>query len=429
MGRLRERIANAGRWEWIAVTAILAGAVFRLLWVLVFHQPFDYVYSDAAGYVERGTRLAEGAPLERYDAFYPPGTHFLLAGIFRAFGAGQGGLWAAAVVWGLLSAASPFFMWRLARVLLTPVAASLTAVFTAAWPQHATSAGYFLSETPSLAFLLASLWAAYAVLGASGRRAAAIAGLAGLLGGVAVAMRPQFLLNLAIVAAAWLVARGGLRQLGAFAACCALVLGGTIAHNSIAAGKPTGISENSGITFFIGQCDVITVRAANGLLFGPPPANVQQRGRIYNFPDRDVWDQRFFVTKGLECIRDDGWWYAQLVGIHILDTAYTTVIWPQVTEPELKGPLKISNLVYILLLPAVLLWTFLGLRESRGRRRWGELALLLQLSTALVTTLVFFGDPRFRMPYDFFGLALLAALVADVFVERRGPPRLHSRGS
>jgi hypothetical protein len=45
--------------------------------------------------------------------------------------------------------------------------------------------------------------------------------------------------------------------------------------------------------------------------------------------------------------------------------------------------------------------------------------LLLHLATVLATAFFFFGDPRFRMPYDFFGLALLAAVLADTFVRRR----------
>jgi len=44
--------------------------------------------------------------------------------------------------------------------------------------------------------------------------------------------------------------------------------------------------------------------------------------------------------------------------------------------------------------------------------------LLGQLSLALVTAVVYFGDPRFRVPFDVFGLALAASLIAD----RVAPP-------
>lgn len=421
---------SARRWDVLAVVAIVAGAVFRFVWVLVFHPPFDYAYSDMGGYVGRAMRLVETGSLERYDAFYPPGTHLLLAGVFKVFGPHDAGLWAGAVVWALLSGAAPFFMWRLARLLLNPAAAALTAVFTAAWPLHVTSAGYFLSETPSLAFLLASLWAGYAALRAEGRRALLLAGAAGLLGGAAVTMRPQFLINLVLLAAAWLLARRRVRLLLPFAAGCAICIGGAIVHNSLAAGQPTGISENSGITFFIGQCEVHTVRAAQGAQFGPPPANQQHRGNIYDFPDHEVWDQSFFFRKGLECIRDDGWSHARLWARSIPDFLWTSTIWPQVNERSLRGLVKVTNVLFALLLPLILVGTALVVRERRrAGEPSGELVLALHLATVLVTGFVFFGDPRFRMPYDFFALALLAAVLVDTFARSRSSSTIDSARS
>jgi 4-amino-4-deoxy-L-arabinose transferase-like glycosyltransferase len=417
----------ARRWDALAVAAIVAGAIFRLVWVLEIHPPFDYAYSDMGGYVGRAMRLAENMPQERYDAFYPPGTHLLLAGIFKVFGADQTGLWAGAAVWGLLSAAAPFFMWRLARLLLTPAAAALTAVFTAAWPLHATSAGYFLSETPSLAFLLAALWAGYAAVKVEGRRALVLAGAAGLLGGAAVIMRPQFLLNLLLLGAAWLIVARRARLLAPFAAGCALMIAGAVVHNSLAAGEPTGISENSGITFFIGQCEVHTVRAAGGGQFGPPPANQQNRGRFYDFPDHEVWDQGFFFHKGLECIREDGWSHLRLWGRSIPDLLWTSILWPQVNDDSLRGFINLTNVFYAVLLPLILVGTVLVVRDRRGTGQpSGELVLALHLATVLVTAFVFFGDPRFRMPYDFFALALLGAVLADTFARARAGSAIDS---
>jgi 4-amino-4-deoxy-L-arabinose transferase-like glycosyltransferase len=411
----------ATRWDALAIAAIAAGAIFRLVWVLKFHPPFDYVYSDMGGYVGRAMRLAEGGSFERYDAFYPPGTHLLLAGVFRVFGIAQTGLWAGAVVWALLSAATPFFMWRLARLLVHPAAAALTALFTAAWPLHATSAGYFLSETPALAFLLAGLWAGYASVKAQGRRAVVLAGLAGVLGGAAVTMRPQFLLNLVLLATAWLIAERRVKLLATFAVGVAVMVAGAVTHNSIVAGQPTGITENTAITFFIGQCEVHTIRAARGGQFGPPPANQQNRGRIYHFPSHEVWDQPFFFEQGIDCIRDDGWSHVGLWARSVPDMLWTSILWPQVNDSNLRGIVNVTNVLYAVLLPLILVGTALVIRDRRRRGEpSGELILILHLATVLATAFFFFGDPRFRMPYDVFGLALLAAVLADTFMRRRG---------
>src|SRR3954451_10327786 len=95
------------RWDRIAWSAVAVGAALRLVWVLVVHDPADYVFSDMQGYVSRAIRLAAGADLVRFDAFYPPGTHLLLAAPLDVFGTGRGGLRAAAVLWWALSAVTP----------------------------------------------------------------------------------------------------------------------------------------------------------------------------------------------------------------------------------------------------------------------------------------------------------------------------------
>jgi 4-amino-4-deoxy-L-arabinose transferase-like glycosyltransferase len=180
----------ANRWDRIALASVLAGVIVRIIWGLVIHPPLDYLYSDMGAYVERAQRLATGSGLQRSDAFFPPGTHVLLAAPMTLFGTERAGLWGGAVLWCALSAAIPFLAWRLARLLLTPAAAALTALLCAFWPLYITYGGYFTSETPSLAFLLASLWAGYRAVQLSGREAGWLGLAAGLLGGIAVANRP-----------------------------------------------------------------------------------------------------------------------------------------------------------------------------------------------------------------------------------------------
>jgi 4-amino-4-deoxy-L-arabinose transferase-like glycosyltransferase len=419
--------APAGRhWTWIAVGAIAAGLVLRLVWVLVLHPPFEHVYSDMAGYVDRATKLVETGELERYDAFYPPGVHLLLAVPLAIFGPDRGGLWAASVLWAVLSGLTPFFMWRLTYILLTPAAAALTAVFTALWPLHITSAGYFLSETPSLTFLVASLAVGYLADRSTGRAPLALAALAGVLGAAAVAMRPQFFLNLLVLAVPWLWAwRRKLRPLLAFTAAGAVIAAAVVAHNSLAADKLTGVSENSGLTFFLGHCDARSVRTGTDpgpiFEFGAPVAAQRGTGRRYEFPDRVVWEQGFFFRQAANCIREDGVGHVRILGRSLVEMTSTTVIWPQSNEPRLKEVVNYTNVAYTVLLPALLIGAFVLIRNrrSRGGGWGGEAVLLAHLLCAFVMALIFFGDPRFRMPYDVFGLALLAAFIADSLFDAR----------
>jgi len=410
------------RWDRIAGVSILTGVIVRIVWGLVLHPPFDYLYSDMGGYVDRAQRLATGGGLQRFDAFFPPGTHMLLAAPMTLFGTERAGLWAGAVLWCALSSAIPLFAWRLARLLLTPAAAALTALFCAFWPLYITYGGFFTSEIPSLAFLLASLWAGYGAARLSGRAAGWLGLAAGLLGGVAVVNRPQLILNLAVLAVPMLFRfRRQALALAGIVAGSAVILAGAVWHNSAAAGKPTGLSENAGLNFWIGQCDVhdvTTVDPARNISFsfGNPVWAQLERGGTYYFEGYMVWDQRFFYEMGLRCIEKDGLGHVRVVARNVLNMGATTVPWPQVTEDGQRPLVSVSNLAYSLLLPLVVLDTiYVLVRRRASGRSWGEAVMLLQLACVLVVAIFFFGDPRVRSSYDVFGLALLAARIADRF--------------
>jgi 4-amino-4-deoxy-L-arabinose transferase-like glycosyltransferase len=404
------------RWDLLAFTSVVVGAVIRIIWGLVLHPPLEYVYSDMEGYVGRAQRLAAGIGLQPFDAFFPPGTHMLLAVPMTLFGTERAGLWAGAILWCALSCAIPLFAWRFTRLLLTPAAAALTALFCALWPLYVTYGGFFTSETPSLAFLLASLWAGYAAALSSGRRAGWLGLVAGVLGGVAVANRPQLILNLAVLAVPLLV-RLRLRVLTGIMVGTAVVLAGAVLHNSFATDQPTGLSENAGVNFWIGHCDVYSVTnydPAQGSTFRIiNPVWLQlRRGGSYSFVDRPVSDQGFFYKRGLRCIERDGLGHVRLVARNVLDMTATTVPWPQVGEEGLRGLIRVSNLVYsLLLLPVVLYSVYVIIR----RRSSGAAVMLLQLACALAVAVAVFGDPRVRSTYDVFGLALFAVCIVDAF--------------
>jgi 4-amino-4-deoxy-L-arabinose transferase-like glycosyltransferase len=416
-------------WDWLAVTAIIAGIGLRAVWVLVLHPPLDYVYSDMEGYVDRAVNLADGGALDRYDAFYPPGTHLLLAAPLEVLGTGRTGLWGAAFLWFALASITPFLVWRLARVLLNRAAAALAAAFCALWPLHVTNAGYFLSDVPSLAFLLAALWAAYRAAQLEARASLDLGIAAGLFGGIAVASRPQFLLNLLVVALPWIRDwRARLRPLLGLVGAGAVVGAVVIAHNSLAAGKLTGVSENSGLTFFLGHCDVHTVVSGQppgpAFRFAAPVAVQQDRGRMYFFPDHLVWEQGFFFDQGVKCIRADGVGHVRLLGRSLVDMTYASIPWPQSEEDDLRRLVNFTNVAYSVVLAVIVIASLFVIWRRRNGGAAGEAVLLAHLACAFVTALVFFGDARFRLPYDVFGLALLAALLTRLFSasQKKWPP-------
>jgi 4-amino-4-deoxy-L-arabinose transferase-like glycosyltransferase len=419
-GRLRfSHVAlPSNRWDRIALAALLVGAVARAVWVFVLHQPFDHVYSDMDEYVTKAKRLATGDGLNPFDAFHSPGTQFLLAVPFRIFGTGHAGEWAAAVLWWGLSSLTPLFAWRLGLVLLTRPAAALTALFAALWPLHVTVAGFFSSETPATALLTGGVWLSVRALKAHPADRLTQGLCAGVVLGSAAAVRAQFLLNLGIVALMYL--RGARTRLVTIAAATvgvAVVFAGVVVHNSLAMGNLTGLDTHGGQAFFIGHCDVrkLTTRKDGfHYVFGPPPAAQRQAGRTYEFNGHQPWEQWFFYGQGFHCVNEDGVAHLGLVARGIADMTALTQPWPMSNEPVLRVVVTSTNFLYSVALPLIIVAALLGAsRAPRGLRRSGEILLLANLACVFVVGALWaLGEPRYRLPYDVFGLALLAAVLS-----------------
>jgi 4-amino-4-deoxy-L-arabinose transferase-like glycosyltransferase len=410
-------------WERLALGSIVGGAAFRLVWGLFVHAPLNYVYSDMGGYVERAIRVSTGGALSRFDTFYPPGTHLLLALPLWIFGHGRFGMWAASVVWALLSALVPLLAWRVALRLTSPPAAAIAAALCAIWPLFITYGGFFLSEIPSIVFLLLTLWLAMRAAETTGKAAVIFAALAGLSGGTALAIRPQLVLNVAI--AGWiLLRRRNLRiRIAAFAGLGLIIpVAAVLAMNAAAAGRFVGMSENGGLNFFQGHCPVNTVTTGNPstgyLVFASPVVVQSNRGLDYVFPTHLAWEQSYFFRQGLRCIKKDPAGQFSVVARNVADLGITSVPWPQSEEPGLRRFVRPANVIYSFLLPSVVVASiFLARRKRKQGRPAGEWVLIAHLLVVLPTAVVFYGDPRFRVPYDVFGLALIGVLIAEALVK------------
>jgi hypothetical protein len=222
-----------------------------------------------------------------------------------------------------------------------------------------------------------------------------------------------------------------------------LIFGVVIAHQSLILGRLSGPSQNAGSNFYLGQCDVHVLRLEPGLdwFFETPVAAQLGRGRDVDLPDHHIWDQDFFFSEGLRCISADGLLHARVLVRNIFDMGLSTIPWPAVNEDGLRDVAKASNVAYVLLLPFIVIESIRLIRRPRplGGGR-GEAMLLWQLSLVLVTALVFLSEPRYRTPYDVFGLALLGSIIADRFFaapqgrppdtgQRHFPPVFTSRRS
>lgn len=401
------------RWDLLAIGAIAVGALVRAIWVFALHPPFDFVYSDMANYVGGAMEVATGVPPAQIVR-KAPGTHLLLALPLKVLGVERAGLMGATVFWWTMSCLTPLLAWKLARQLLSAKAAAITALLTALYPLYISHVGYYSAETPATFLLLAVLVLAVKVQRSTGRRSVVLALPLGVAMGLIVIARPQLLLN-GLIALAPLLARvrERLLVLACVAVAAAALIVPTLVLTTRTAGRFVGFGEYDGAAFFLGQCDVYEVTAGNYV--GSRPTAIQlgieERRR---FPDHSIGDKGFFLDLGLDCIRDRGIGHLALMARNVWDMGGSTIPWPQAYDPSVRDITALTNRAYSLLLPLVVVATLVGWRRERQSGASSVRGLLLlHLACVLPTALVFFGDPRFRAPYDVFGLILMAAAIAD----------------
>lgn len=412
-----------GGWHLLAVLAVIAGAAVRLVWGLWLHPGSHFVYSDMSGYVTRAVAVVHGTFMGPDGGVYPPGTHLLLAAPFAAFGTGSAGLWAADVLWCLMAALVPLLAWLFIRELVGERAGALTAVGCAAWPPFVSFAGYFTSETPATMLLLLALWLLLRLrhAGVPSGRTYLLAATAGAAAVATVAVRPQLSLNLVVALIPLLSLWRRALLVTAAAAGAGLPLAAVLFLGQQLSGQPS-LGANGGVNFFQGHCAVHAVLAgpADDVMEVLSPIAVQQHlGLDYTFRLHRMTDQPFFYQQGWHCITADPAHQATLALHHLADLTATTRMWPQVDDSgAFAHAVHTTNLVWAFVLPLTMVAALAGWRWTETRRRDAHVELLAHLLCAAVLAVVYYGDPRFRVPYDVFGLALLASLISRLPAHR-----------
>jgi hypothetical protein len=229
----------------------------------------------------------------------------------------------------------------------------------------------------------------------------------------AIAVRPQFVLNIALaVAVAGLVRRRAVRAGMILVASAALPLAAVLALNNQTTGVTT-LGANGGVNFFQGHCNarnVVFAQALPGERFwvASPVALYNHRGSDYAFPFHRVTDQGFLYGRGLHCISRDGLHNAVTVARNATDLGATSPLWPQMDERSVRAWVEPIEKEWSIGLLLVIAWAlFRGVRRRLPRQAW---LMLAHLGCAVLVAAVFYGDPRFRVPYDVFGFALLLSM-------------------
>jgi hypothetical protein len=434
--RPREEVLG---WVAFALMALAAG-VHRYIFVFHVHPPKRFVWSDMQGYVDRAWRLADSqGHLNRFDSFYPPGTHVLMAPLMRLAGTKERGLEYNQWLWWFFAVGTLWAVGAIAlRLFRHPAPAALAVgLLIWHWPLAAFS-GYYMSENPFAFFMAVSLWLGLVgsdmTLQRRGRRVFAFA-CAGLVAGVGAAVRPQFFFGAVLLGLPLLHRRFPfvrMREALALGVMFSLPCLGAMELNSRAAGVRMGMSGNAGFNFFQGHCDVVHVETHSsdnsGWYAFAAPVRIQRVNREGKPEKRTVikghmaWENDYFFREGFRCIREDGWKHLERIYTNVEDLFSPADPWPPNTGPQGRvtswmNHLYSHGLLFVVPLSLVLAW-------RRRPERW----ILMQLATLLPVGFMFYGDSRYRVPYDIFGYLLVAGIVAALMGWRRDPWRTPGMG-
>jgi hypothetical protein len=393
----------------IAWMAFALSLVVREAWIFVVQSPFDSIYSDMSGYVERAREMVDGVPrvYPRLRAFYPYGTHYAFALLFRLVGEQHTA--AVRVVYAAMAAFPAYHFVLLASRLFRSVwvLAALGGLF-ALWQPLVWTVGFFVSEVPFTCLLFYNAW--LMVEFASARRG----GLRlGLTSAVLFAVRPQFVLTFGLLALVFALERGPLLvrryALGAYArvlAPCLLVLAFSTVRLHELSGRWGLISENSGLNRLLADTTYARVDArwttpAGGRytfwIEAPAKVAVGEHGGINiegyvgDVALLDAERRRFLADKSL------GWRVRRaLRNVQLLYRWNDP--WP---EDELVNPWPrhalqegFNAVVRTLVLPLAVVGAF------AARRRAALAVILAHVATAIVLAMLYFPEARYRVPYD-----------------------------
>ncbi len=437
-GPFAQRIVNE---RWLIVIFVAACAT-RLHWNLVVHPLGDYIYSDMGGYVSRAHALLnDWSRKTEYNAFYPFGTHWLLAGIKAVFG--RENYTAVGIVWALLGGGAVAFTFAAARrATAFPAIAVLVGLLGIFYYPHLSIGGYVLSEGPFSFFLSASLVGLLRLIDTGHKRDAVFFGLSSGLGFL---IRPQITVSLAMLGLFWLWRRRSFPNVrlshlalgGIFIVAC---MGLSTWHNYHHTGRYAVTPENGSFNLVFGRCHPVNIRSLpdgkghGKVSFGVPSfiqlRNAEKRLQQEQLARGDKGPLECLLCSALghdieykgyigdkvqhhafvrQCIAQQGWW--RQIQYSIMNARLLweyNVAWPD-SGRRAWIPLARTwaNIDRVLAIPALL-----GLLMIFFRRTRKQALFSIHLLALVTTAAIFFGSCRIRSPYGLIIVFLACETVA-----------------
>ncbi len=384
----------------LALSLRLANALFLPL------QGGDLILSDMKGYDQAALALLEQRPLpvhtaERYlfhplgsDTYHPPGYYYFLASVYAVAGHRYV---AVRMVQAVLDTITCLLVYLLGKRLFGEATGLLAAALAAVYPPLIFYTGVLLTESLTTFLLTGATWMLVRSVGADWRRGQIRRLVGGLLLGLAIITRsvllitvPLVLFWLFVIAEGWLGWSTVIRRALFVLVPIVLLIAPITIRNYQIHSKLILISTNGGVNFFLGHGG--TERLKN---------------QVRNLPE--TWTENEIVGISPRTQPEEealfyrlGWQYMRG---HILPTARAlpgkllSMYWASDYWPASQSQAQIMRSVDVAFWRLALLpLSLVGLLAFRGRELRGAVLLYLIILSTAAIPVVFWAQPRFRMP-------------------------------
>ncbi|MBS2016002.1 MAG: hypothetical protein JST00_24175 [Deltaproteobacteria bacterium] len=417
----------------ISAATFAVAFVVRLVWILVVQSPHAAVYSDMAGYVARADELLGRAPVvePRMHAFYPFGTHYLVAAELALFG--RDSVVGVAVVHALVGAVPPLVVSLLLARLREPrLVVALGGALAALWPPQISYAGFFMSELWFSAALSAASLFVVLAFDARGprrrkvRRVTWLAALAGTFAAIAFVVRPQVLLTIALLAVLLVAAHRARFDAKAMRVALialvplAIAMGVATYRHHVLTGLWALTPENSALMRLFGETDVARVEARWTTPSGGEYDAWYAAGLKQPYTEANTFRFEGYVGDATILDRERASRLAETpltARVRRAAKNVSSLVWRSFPMPEADfhgTPFRLAlsriarKVLYVLLaLTPVGLWVM-------RRHRVVRAVVAANLLTVVLLPLVFYAEARYRVPYDPFLVVASSAGVAAV---------------
>lgn len=386
------------------IVILLLAFSLRLYYSLVAHPISGFIFSDMQNYYGTAERLIDGNT-ELQNIFYPPGYSILIAFLIKAFPTQAINL--LAVLQSAIGTITIYLFFRLSQKILRPHYANLFLLGLALYFPFIDYSGYLLSETLATFMLVLPIWICVTFI--NYRRYFWLFACVIVLGLGSLIRANIWLTGTLIIIWSlcylWIKANFHFRKMikPLLVTLCgfitSLCLTGLVYFQ--AGGKIDFTSLNGGLNFMQGQCLIGHATDINGWAFGPPIFMQRNLHAVKTFPEAFL-NSSYFYLEGLSCLSA----YPVRILQKPLENYYMffgNTAWPSSDQPRFSILMSTSHALFnLFVLPGLLL--SLILRPLIGRKY--HFLLWLIIVSSLITSIIFYADIRYRIPYDGFYILL-----------------------